>query len=187
MVFYPIEIILQSLWLMLPAYLPNSAAAFFGRGKPLDFGKNFPDGRRILGDGKTWRGTFGGVFSGMVLGGILMLIIYPFDQDLFPTFGDSTFEVFVVLFSLSFGAILGDCLGSFAKRRFNVKRGAKAPGLDQYDFLIGSFLMIFIFARDWGFDRFDWGHILVILIATPLLHRAVNIIGYKKGYKDVPW
>jgi len=35
--------VLQGLWLMVPAYLPNSVAAFFGGGKPVDFGKNWKD------------------------------------------------------------------------------------------------------------------------------------------------
>ena len=41
---------------MLPAYLPNPVAALFGGGTPVDRGMNFSDGRRIFGDGKTYRG-----------------------------------------------------------------------------------------------------------------------------------
>ncbi|HQL60331.1 MAG TPA: CDP-archaeol synthase, partial [Methanoculleus sp.] len=44
---------------MLPAYVPNSAAALFGGGTPIDSGRTFGDGRRIFGDGKTYRGFFG--------------------------------------------------------------------------------------------------------------------------------
>lgn len=183
----PIEIILQSFWLMLPAYIPNSSAAVLGRGKPLDFGKNFIDGRRILGDGKTYRGTIGGTLVGMALGAILMLIIYPFDQELFPTFGDSIGSCALVLFCLAFGSMFGDSLGSFIKRRLNIKKGAKAPFLDQYDFVIGCFLFLIIFSRKWFLDNFSIYHILVILIFTPFLHRGVNIIGYKMGKKEVPW
>jgi CDP-2,3-bis-(O-geranylgeranyl)-sn-glycerol synthase len=29
--------------------------------------------------------------------------------------------------------------------------------------------------------------LLAVLIITPVLHRGVNIIGYKLGLKKVPW
>ena len=185
--FEPIEIVLQSFWLMLPAYVPNSSAAIVGGGTPLDFGKNFFDKRRILGDGKTYRGTIGGTFVGMTLGVILMIIVYPFDQELFPMFGDSIFNKALILFCLAFGSMFGDSLGSFIKRRINIKKGAKAPLLDQYDFVIGSWLLLFIFARTWFSDNFSIYHIIVILVITPFLHRGVNILGYKMGKKEVPW
>ena len=52
------EIILQALWLILPAYVANASAVLVGGGTPVDSGKNWKDGKRILGDGKTWRGFF---------------------------------------------------------------------------------------------------------------------------------
>ena len=39
-------------------------------------------------------------------------------------------------FLLGFGALLGDALGSFIKRRMGIGRGKPAPILDQIDFLI---------------------------------------------------
>ncbi len=65
-----IELIVKALWLMLPAYLPNSFAAVFGGGKPIDGGRTLKDGRRILGDGKTYRGLFSGIFFGVLAGSI---------------------------------------------------------------------------------------------------------------------
>ena len=188
---HPIFYALQGLWLMVPAYLPNSAAAFFGGGKPVDFGRNWTDGRRILGDGKTWRGTIGGIFAGMVIGLVQIGILIPFDTDLLGSFGSDPLQVGIVLFCLSFGSMLGDMIGSVYKRRVNLERGAKAPILDQYDFLIGTFLMLIIFQRGWLFDYFiDGLHIIAlitVLVLTWFLHRAVNIIGYKMGKKEVPW
>ena len=40
----------------------------------MDLGKTLKDGTRILGDGKTWSGTFGGIFCGYLLG-LLQLIL----------------------------------------------------------------------------------------------------------------
>ncbi|MFA7152528.1 MAG: CDP-archaeol synthase, partial [Methanoregulaceae archaeon] len=43
--------LVSALWIMLPAYVPNSVAAATGGGTPIDLGRNFSDGRRIFGDG----------------------------------------------------------------------------------------------------------------------------------------
>ena len=45
--------IVVGLWVMLPAYLPNSFAAVFGGGRPIDGGKTMKDGRRILEIGRA--------------------------------------------------------------------------------------------------------------------------------------
>src|SRR5437867_4461168 len=55
-------------WFLLPAYVANPMAVVFGGGTPMDFGRSMRDGRRVLGDGKTWRGFAGGIASGFVLG-----------------------------------------------------------------------------------------------------------------------
>ncbi|MBR2092920.1 MAG: CDP-archaeol synthase, partial [Candidatus Methanomethylophilaceae archaeon] len=62
-----LTIMITGLWLFLPAMLPNSAAVLFGGGTKMDFGKSWK-GKRIFGDGKSWRGFFGGAFSGIALG-----------------------------------------------------------------------------------------------------------------------
>ncbi|GAH00840.1 unnamed protein product, partial [marine sediment metagenome] len=46
--------------LVFPAYLTNAGMVLIGGGKPVDGGKNFIDGRRIFGPGKTWKGLIRG-------------------------------------------------------------------------------------------------------------------------------
>lgn len=182
-------LMLVGLWLFLPAMIPNSAAVVFGGGTPVDFGKEW-NGRRILGDGKTWRGFFGGGLSGVALGLILIGISYFFDPEDFWGFGPFWSNV-GILVCLSFGSLLGDMMGSFIKRRLNIARGQKAPVLDQFDFVIGAFLVTALFYPHWVYGNFIEGwHILAlvfVLIMTLILHRAVNIIGYKAGLKNEPW
>jgi CDP-2,3-bis-(O-geranylgeranyl)-sn-glycerol synthase len=60
--------LIVAFWLMLPAYIPNNCAALFGGGTPLDGGRIFSDGRRTLGDGKTYRGTIAGTVCGILVG-----------------------------------------------------------------------------------------------------------------------
>jgi CDP-2,3-bis-(O-geranylgeranyl)-sn-glycerol synthase len=180
--------ILIGIWLTIPAYVANPSAVLFGGGRPMDFGKRIK-GRRILGDGKTWRGFFGGAFAGFIIGMVQIIVSIPMDGEHFGFGGFPDFVVVILL--LSFGALLGDVMGSFVKRRLNIGRGKKAPGLDQYDFLIGAWLLVLIFKPHWFMDHFIiWPSTLAlvtVIILTPLLHRGVNILGFKMGKKDVPW
>lgn len=180
---------LSGIWLMLPALVPNSTAVIFGGGKPIDLGRTWR-GRRILGDGKTFNGFIGGVISGVALGLIQLLIAYSFDSQTFWGFGSCP-QCIGVIIILAVGALLGDMGGSFIKRRLGMERGTKTPGLDQFDFLIGAVILSVIFYPEWFYDSFISGENIIalvcLLIAVPLLHRVVNVIGYKMGKKDVPW
>lgn len=184
-----ITIMLNGLWLFLPAMVPNSAAVLFGGGTPVDFGKTWR-GKRILGDGKTWRGLFGGAFSGIAVGLILIGIAYIWDPENFWGYGQFWSNV-GILFCLSFGAVLGDMMGAFIKRRLGMERGQKAPILDQYDFVFGAFLITAIFFPNWVYSTYIEGWniaaLIFILAFMFIIHRAVNIIGYRMGYKKEPW
>ena len=60
------DLVLTTIWLLIPAYTPNNFAVLVGGGRPIDFGKNFIDGKRILGNGKTVRGFIGGLAGGIL-------------------------------------------------------------------------------------------------------------------------
>jgi len=62
----PVAVVATALWAMLPAYVPNNVAVVAGGGRPIDGGRTW-NGRRLLGDGKTWRGTAAGVLAGVGL------------------------------------------------------------------------------------------------------------------------
>ena len=175
--------IITAIWLMLPAYLPNNFAVVFGGGVPLDFGQTFQDGRRMLGDGKTYRGTIAGTACG-ILGGLLLNLIAP--SLGLPTFGTGWGQL-PVLFGLSLGAMLGDIVAAFFKRRLGLKRGAKLFIIDQLDFVIGAWVLTLILAPVWFRENFTPVIIITVLIITPILHRVTNIIGYRIGAKREPW
>jgi len=71
-------------WIMLPAYLPNPVAAVTGGGTPVDFGRSFPDGRRVLGDGKTYRGFICGVLAGIAIGLVQIALVNQFGWEILP-------------------------------------------------------------------------------------------------------
>lgn len=166
---------------MLPAYVPNSAAAALGGGAPIDFGRSWRDGRRILGDGKTWRGFVLGVACGIVVGVVQIMARDTFGLTSLPE------HTFMTVFLLAFGALLGDMGKSFIKRRLGKESGEKWPIADQYDLVVGSLLLLCVFQYGWVVENLTFVAFVWILILTPLLHRAANIIGYLIGVKEVPW
>jgi CDP-2,3-bis-(O-geranylgeranyl)-sn-glycerol synthase len=173
--------LLSALWIMLPAYIPNPVAALCGGGTPVDLGKTWSDGRRVFGDGKTYRGLIAGILAGIGSG---LILIWLSDTYLLTSLPKHT-VLSVVL--LACGALLGDLVKSFFKRRFGRERGAKWPVADQYDLVAGAFLLLLVFDLSWLTATITIPVLLVILILTPVLHRAVNIIGYLFRIKEVPW
>ncbi|MDP2766127.1 MAG: CDP-2,3-bis-(O-geranylgeranyl)-sn-glycerol synthase [Candidatus Methanoperedens sp.] len=163
---------------MLPAYIANPTAVVFGGGAPIDFGKNWRDGRRILGSGKTFRGLFGGTACGVIIG-LLQRQATASDIFIIPSI--------TAIITLSSGALLGDIVKSFFKRRLGFERGAKLPLVDQLDFVAGAWIFTYIFDPQWFNDNFTFWIIITVLILTPMLHRLTNILGYYIKVKKEPW
>lgn len=179
-----------AVWFFLPALIANPAAALLGGGTPIDFGAKLRDGHRILGDGKTWRGLLGGAASGILVG---LLEQAPSNGWPALAFGQppSLASALVPITALAVGALLGDLLGAFVKRRFGKPRGARVPVLDQYDFVLGAIAVLLLVDPAWWIARYWTGiglyRLAFLIVITPLLHRAVNILGYRMGAKREPW
>jgi len=172
---------ISALWVMLPAYLPNPVAAALGGGRPIDGGRCWRDGRRIFGDGKTVRGFVAGIAGGLVIGLLQIFIQSHVGSGLIPE------HTLMSITLLAVGALLGDLAKSFLKRRKGVERGEKWPVADQFDLVIGAFILLLIFDPKWLFSAITIPIAIAILILTPVLHRGTNVIGYVLGIKDVPW
>jgi CDP-2,3-bis-(O-geranylgeranyl)-sn-glycerol synthase len=192
------EIIIQALWLVLPAYVANASALLFGGGMSIDFGKKWKDGRRILGDGKTWRGLFIGAFIGMTAGfGFSVVAKYAVIIDFPIKINDFTgFPMMIpIIASLCFGALIGDILESFFKRRVGKKRGENWIIFDQLDFILGVLLFSFIMSsllhvfnltlENWFLSSFSLWHIVVLLIMTPFFHIFANFVNKKLKHKHL--
>ncbi|HKJ58035.1 MAG TPA: CDP-2,3-bis-(O-geranylgeranyl)-sn-glycerol synthase, partial [Halobacteriales archaeon] len=132
-----LALVVTAVWAMLPAYLPNNVAVVAGGGRPIDGGRTWR-GRRLLGDGKTWRGTV----AGIVGGGAVALLLNALRPTLSPVvgFGLPPFPPAAVL-GLPAGAMLGDVVASFVKRRTGRERGAPFPLVDQLDFVVGALVL----------------------------------------------
>lgn len=177
------EVVVVAFWAMLPAYVPNNVAVLAGGGAPIDGGRTWR-GRRLLGDGKTWRGTAAGVAGG----GLLALALNAVN----PSAGDvlavalPEFPLAVVV-AMPAGAMGGDILASFLKRRTGRERGAAFPGLDQLDFVVMSLVFSLVAAPTWTTETFTLRVLAVVVVLTPLLHLSTNAGAYLLGLKDEPW
>lgn len=179
----PLGVLLTAFWAMLPAYVPNNVAVLAGGGRPIDGGRTL-GGSRVLGDGKTWRGTVLGVLAGVALALALDVVSPDVGSALGVTL--PSFPLGPTL-ALPIGAMLGDILASFIKRRTGRQRGAAAPGLDQLDFVVGALLVTLVVAPGWFGRTFTLPVLLVVIILTPILHVATNGIAYGLGLKSEPW
>lgn len=164
---------LAALGYVFPAYVANASPVvgvkIIKKTTPIDFGKNFVDGRRVLGDGKTFEGFVVGVSAGVATGLVMRL------------FAPWLFTVAEVML-LSVGALLGDIGGAFIKRRIGLNTGSPAPVLDQVGFLATAILLVYLIT---GLPIWiDSTTLATLFIFTVLMHIATNSFAYFVGLKD---
>jgi CDP-2,3-bis-(O-geranylgeranyl)-sn-glycerol synthase len=159
-------LIVEAMKFIFPAYCANAAPVIAGGGQPMDFGKNFLDGKRIFGKNKTFRGFFFGLAVGITVGMVeWMLFDYPF--------------LFSVLSPL--GALLGDLTAAFLKRRLGIAPGGLFPVVDQIDFVVGALVLSLPLAILY------WELAVAVIIITPPIHLLTNFLAYKLKLKKNPW
>lgn len=207
----------RALWLFLPAYVANMSPVFSARlvpgwRAPIDGGRVHRDGRRMLGDGKTWRGLAGGAVAGGVTAvamALLSVALQPSWLDgwdfgyggyaggaLGACAGCSSSDLWQIgLFGGLTGslALAGDAVESYFKRRRGLERGAPWIPMDQLDFvvfgLIGMAAASPLLVDGWFRQALmgDWLVPATIVVGTIFLHLLVNRVGYWIGLKEVPW
>lgn len=153
---------------------------------PIDFGKNMPDGRRIFGENKTFKG-----FVGMVIFGAVLSVLWGLIAKASPALAD--FNYFyrnydnTFLYNLMTGALSGfayalfELPNSFLKRRLGITpgkndiNGAKRVFfifLDQADSVFGCVLVVCIF-----FPLPVWFYFVYVLVGA-LTHIIMNMLLY---------
>ena len=170
----PLELntIILVVFYALPMYFANATPIVFHGKTPVDLGRKFM-GERVFGKGKTWIGLACGVFGG-IIAGTLLAIFFPGILDLVPGY----LELVILL---SMGALAGDLVESFFKRRVGIKSGDMWLLADQLDFVVGGFLFSMLV-------RVPEAEVVVlILIVTVFAHMATNFAAYKMKLKKVPW
>ena len=163
--------VLALILFLLPPYVANATPPVLGGGLRMDFSKTFVDGQPLLGKGKTWRGFLAGVSAGIITAFIL--------DRLFPLF--FSFPVFWTGVLSSLGALVGDALGSFVKRRLKVS-GSFQP-LEQLSFIIVALVFAYPVAKTF-ITPFV---LIVVIVVTYVVHLVANKVAYFIGVKEVPW
>jgi len=157
--------VVAAMWFIFPAYCANAAPVIFGGGKPMDFGKTFFDGKPFLGAHKTFRGFLAGIIVGTLVG-LVQTVLY--EQVLFQ-YG-AQFQYSILLgFAVSLGALTGDLIESFVKRRLNRSPGSSLPVADQLDFILGAFVFSIPVSSPSLLSA------LIILLITIPIHLLTNI------------
>ena len=174
---------LTSLYFILPAYFSNGGALAFGGGLPIDFGKTDSKGNRWIGDGVTWRGLIAGTLIGMLTGAVQGYlnpdIIAEIGQYIITPIIPNVGSGILIGFLLGFGALLGDAIGSFIKRRIGIGRGKPAPLLDQLDFIVMALILSALVVE------LNLFFVITTIILTLIIHQIANIGAYLLGLKDV--
>jgi len=162
--------LLQLLYFMAPAYFANMAPPFARYWK----GWNRPIHARTLGDHKTVVGYALGVLAAVAITAVQAAIDAPFslvDYSHWPWLG----------LAFGVGAMTGDSLKSYFKRRRGVPPGARWVPFDQLDFVLGALLLVGPFAS------LDWLDVGAILLATLVGDIVVNRAAFRLGIKATPW
>jgi len=165
---------------ILPAYFANSVPVVLGGGAPIDGGKKWNDGQRLFGDGKTVRGFFAGVAAGVSVGALEGLLLAGGKWGIYQG-GPPAYVLAGLL--LGCGAMAGDLLGSFIKRRQGLARGKPSLVMDQLLFLA----LALLFAYPIASGLLTLGAVLFLSVLTYFVHVGANVVANRLGLKKVPW
>jgi len=182
------KMLFNTILVFLPAYLANMMPLMIYSipiAKPLfkyriDFGYKL--GREdLFGKNKTWAGLISGVIGGLVGGYIMFLIVFTY----FPIGNDDIYKILLndMIYGviIGFGALIGDLVKSFLKRRLTIKSGKPWWIFDQIDFILGAYIFSFLIFP------IPIVYFVIALIITPLLHLGMNVIAFKLKLKKVWW
>jgi len=148
--------------LYFPAYVANAVPVLCRGRRAIDS----LVGEGTFGRHKTWRGLVCGVVGGLLTG----FLLSPF-TPLTPLDG--------LLQGL--GAMAGDLLGSFVKRRLSLREGAPFF-TDATTFIALAVLFDYPLWPYW-----EWVGGSLFLLATLAVHRLTNVGAFLLGLKARPW
>jgi len=171
--------IAYALWFILPAYVANAFPVIFGGGLAIDMGKKFSDGKPIFGSHKTFRGFIAGLIAGILtsIGQTVALQYITLSDFVLP------FQFNVLIGSMiALGALVGDLIHSFIKRRMGLVEGSPLPVADQLDFVLGAILFSLLVSASPRLLT-----VVLVIVITPPTHLLTNFIAYLLGVKKTPW
>ncbi len=183
-----LQMIVFALWFLLPAGLANIAPVlsahlpFLSRfNTPIDYGRSWR-GQRLLGDNKTWRGLMSGIFIATVTLWLQQIATEhtSWAQYAAGSIDYSHLPVLLLGPLFAIGALGGDAIESFFKRRRGIPSGKAWVPFDQVDYIIGTIIITLPFALLSAIQY------LIILFLWFGMHIIVCYIGWRIGLKKEP-
>ncbi|MFC1769392.1 CDP-2,3-bis-(O-geranylgeranyl)-sn-glycerol synthase [Nanoarchaeota archaeon] len=180
---FVIDYLLIPMYLMLPAYVANMAPVVFSKtlkfmAIPVDGGIKFQN-KDIFGKNKTVRGLVLGTLAGLLIAYFQFILQ---KNDILTSITILNYSNFLSIgFLLGFGALLGDLIESFFKRRLNIAPGEKFIPFDQLDFVLGSLLLLSIHYVP------SLEIIIAIILVSFFGHIIINRLGYILKIKKNKW
>jgi CDP-2,3-bis-(O-geranylgeranyl)-sn-glycerol synthase len=185
-------LVLQSIYFMVPAYFANMAPVVVQKlnilkwaAKPIDKGKTLRDGRLVFGKNKTYRGFIAAVVFG-IIGAYVQMLLYGVDFFRKISLNLNYLEHSTVIFLgvlMGLGALFGDLIESFFKRRLGIQSGKSFLPWDQLDFILGAY----IFILPIYYPILSWQIVVTTIIASFFLHILVNHISFYLGIRKEKW
>lgn len=160
----------ELIYLMLPVYFANMAPPFV----KYWHGWNPPISRRYLGDHKTTLGFILGIATALAVALLQSRIqwvgsLVSYDQWI--SIGVAT----------GLGAMLGDSIKSFFKRRLKISPGESWIPFDQLDFVCGGIL-----ALEFWYS-FAWLDVIEIVVFSFAADIIVNHVSFFLGIRSTKW
>ena len=173
------NLILQCFYFMLPVYFANMAPVIVKKINvfyfPIDFNKKI-NNKAIFGKNKTFRGLFFGILFAI----IVTYFQYIFYENNILSFVDYS-NWLLIGFLLGFGAIFGDLIESFVKRRLNYEPGKPFVPFDQLDFVIRALIFVYPIVNLYV------NKIIIIIIMSFVLHVLVNHAAFYAKIRKEKW
>lgn len=174
--------LLKCFYLMLPAYLANMAPVIIKKvdlfAFPIDFNKQI-NNKPVLGKNKTFRGLIFGVAFAVAVAYFQFLV---YEIDFFRDLSFIDYQNWLLFgFLMGLGALTGDLIKSFFKRRLGLEPGAKFVPFDQTDFVVGA--LVFIIPI---FDL-TLKILIVSLLLSFVLHIIVNHLAFYLKIRNEKW
>ena len=160
--------LLIAIYIAIPTYVANSTPVVLGGGAPIDRGREFVDGRPLLGTNKTVKGFAYGLLFGSVAA-LAEAILF------------RNYLLVLAGILASLGALLGDLFGAFLKRRLDILPGHPLPVVDQLDFILGALVLTSPLLN------VTMGAVLILVIATVPIHLLSNAVAYMLRLKKRLW
>ncbi len=181
-----VNLILFVIALLIPIGIANMVPVFVSRipllnrfNFPIDFGLMW-NGKRLLGANKTWRGLVFGVLSGIVAQILITIFFNNVIESHYLPGSYQSLNPIMLGFLLSFGALFGDAVKSFFKRRLNIAPGKTWLPWDQIDYIVGAILF------SYWYLQLPIGIYFVLLVIGFVSHLATVYIGYILKLRDQP-